>query len=310
MELKHLITFKQVAKTLSFSRAAEELNYAQPTISAQIQALETELGVALFNRLGRQIILTEAGKELLSYAEKLTDLADEARSAMGQIGKEPLGDVRIGASESILAYHLPPLIKGFQAQFPTVRLVINPTHHDNLVEAVRDGQIDIALAYRESIDDSLGSEFLLNEPAVLVTAPGHALAHKSQIKPDDLAGQTLLAPFLHCPYRLLFQRLLDEHGVEMTTNYEFNSTHPIKQFASQGGGIALLPAPNVASEIKNGELAQLNWAGATLSIPIMMIWHPDKWESAAVASLKQYLRENFAQKQLEKQSTNGRQQQR
>jgi len=295
MELKHLTTFKQVAKTLSFSRAAEALNYAQPTVSAHIQALETELGIALFNRLGRQIILTEAGKELLAYAEKLTDLADEARMSVGQIGKEALGTVRLGASESILAYRLAPVLKAFRSQFPMIRLVINPVQYNDLIEAVRDGQIDIALAYRETVDPNLVHEVLLNEQLVLVTSPGHPLAQNNPVTADDLAGKTLLAPSLNCPYRLLFKHVLDEHGVNMITNYEFGATQPIKQFAGQGGGVAVLPEPVVVSEIKNGELAQLAWAGSDLSIPIMMVWHPQKWEPAAVSSLKNYLRKTLTQ---------------
>lgn len=293
LELKHLITFKQVAQTLNFSRAAKTLNYAQPTVSAHIQALEAELGVALFNRLGKQITLTQAGEKLLTYARQLTELADEARLSIGQIGEAALGAVRVGASESILAYRLPPLLRDFQSRFPAVRLVINPVRFDNLLKAVRKGQIDLALAFREAVDPDLSFEILVTERLALVSAPQHRLAQLKPVTPVDLAGETLLAPSLDCPYRLLFKRVLADHGVEMTVNYQFGSTQPIKQFAAQGGGIALLPEPTVSAEVQAGMLVRLNWTGADLCIPIVMVWHPKKWEAAAAQMLKDYLRQNF-----------------
>ncbi len=290
MELKHLNTFKQVARTLSFTRAAELLHYAQPTVTAHVQALENELGVALFNRLGREIVLTEAGERLLVYAERLTDLAAEAETSLGRLGEEPVGDVRIGASETLLTYRLPKMMLGFQKQYPTVRLIINPVSFPDLVSAVRQGQIDIALAFRETFEDDLGYETLLVERMLLLVAPDNPLAQAEAVTADMLAGEMLLSTSAKCPYRAYFGRILDKAGVEMASNYQFGAIEPVKQFAAHNGGVALLAEIAVQGEIERGELVALPWMGPPLEVPAVMVWHPEKWESAAVQAVKGYMK--------------------
>lgn len=117
MEIRNLATFQAVARFLSFNRAALELNYAQSSVSAQIQALEDELGVQLFDRLGRRILLTEAGSKLLQYAEKMLDLADETRAEVAG-AKELKGSLTIKVPETIGVHRLPKVIKEFKSGFP------------------------------------------------------------------------------------------------------------------------------------------------------------------------------------------------
>jgi len=294
MELKHLQTFKQVAKTLNFSRAAENLQYAQPTISSHIQALEKELGVMLFNRMGGQIQLTEAGKGLLAYADRMTDLEEEARKRIGQLDNAPLGDIRIGASEAILAHRLPSLVSDFQFRYPNLRLIINPVHFRDLTDAVKQGQIDLALAYREHVDPDLAFEVLFDEPLRLYVGAKHPLLEKADLSIGDLEGETLLAPSMNCPYRLLFRKVLEGRHVTMRDNYQFGSNEPIKQFASRVGGVALLAENSVRDELRRGDLVPLPLSEGKLSIPGVMVWHPDRWESAAVRALKGFIRKYFS----------------
>src|SRR5436305_2708758 len=110
MELRQLETFRMVAGQLSFTRAATALGYAQSSVTAQIQALESELGVALFDRLGRHVALTESGQRLLEYAERLLSLAEEARTALAD-GAEPTGTLTVGAPETALTYRLPRVLQ-------------------------------------------------------------------------------------------------------------------------------------------------------------------------------------------------------
>src|SRR5215210_5308545 len=117
MELRQLETFRAVAGPLSFTRAAVTLGYAQSSVTAQIQALEAELGVALFDRLGRRVALTEAGQRLLEYADRLLSLADEARAAVAE-GAEPAGTLTVGAPETVLTYRLPRVLQRYRATFP------------------------------------------------------------------------------------------------------------------------------------------------------------------------------------------------
>ena len=123
MDLRQLKTFQVVATALSFTRAAERLDYAQSSVTAQIRALEEELGVPLFDRLGRRVALTDSGARLLEYADKLLSLADEAYLAIAETD-EPTGQLVISAPETLSAYRLPPLLKQFRQKFPRVQLIL------------------------------------------------------------------------------------------------------------------------------------------------------------------------------------------
>src|ERR1700743_2802233 len=124
LDLRQIRTFTEVARTRSFTKAAAQLYYAQSSVTAQVHALEQDLGSPLFNRLGRQVELTEAGRRFLSYAEKLICLAEAARMAVQQNG-EIAGPLVVSASESLLTYRLPELLRTFQSTYPDVQLMLH-----------------------------------------------------------------------------------------------------------------------------------------------------------------------------------------
>jgi DNA-binding transcriptional LysR family regulator len=130
MELRELAAFREVARSSSFSRAAAHLGYVQSTVSAQIQALERDLGVQLFDRLGRTITLTSAGQALLPHAERLLELSVEARAAtVGAMTTEGAlgGTITVSAPESLLTYRLPAVLSRFRSQHPGVAIDLRPT---------------------------------------------------------------------------------------------------------------------------------------------------------------------------------------
>lgn len=124
MEIKQLITYKTAAENLNFTLTARMLNFAQSSVTAQIKALEAELGTPLFERLGKRLVLTEAGRQFKLYADKMIILTEEAKMVV-RGDKEPAGTLIIGAQESQCTYRLPPILKKFKDQFPHVRLVFN-----------------------------------------------------------------------------------------------------------------------------------------------------------------------------------------
>ena len=180
MEIRQLKTFQTVARFLSFNRAADELHYAQSSISAQIQALEEELGVQLFDRLGRRILLTEAGVRLLQYAEKILDLADEAPSGVVD-SRELRGSLTIKVPETIGVHRMPPVISRFRSRYPKVRLRFVSCSHEGLQKDLRKGITDLAFLLTESIQAAdLEAEMLGIEP------PG--TGHPPQPPIDDTTG--------------------------------------------------------------------------------------------------------------------------
>jgi len=293
MEIRQLRTFQAVAQMLSFNRAAERLHYAQSSISAQIQALEEELEVKLFDRLGRRILLTEAGERLLQYARKILDLADETRAEIVR-SKEPEGALTIRVPESFCAYRLPPVVKQFRSRFPKVRLSFITCAVENLQKDLRKGITDLAFLLTESIQAAdLEAEALGFEHIMLVASPGHPLVAKPEIKTRDLEGETILLSKVDCSYRKSFEQILDQENIRPGTTLEFNSVEAIKQCVMEGVGITILPEIAVAREIAQGRLAALTWGEGEMEVALLMIWYKERWLSPTLSAFIRMARDVY-----------------
>ncbi|RJQ84929.1 MAG: LysR family transcriptional regulator [Desulfobacteraceae bacterium] len=291
MEIQQLRTFCTVARLLSFKQAAERLNYAQSSISAQIHALEEDLGVRLFDRLGRHILLTEAGDRLLQYAERILDLTEETRAEVASTS-EPQGTLTIRVPETFCAHRLPPVILKFQTIFPKVRLRFITCAVEGLQKDLRKGITDLAFLITESIQASdLGVEALGFESVVIVSHPDHPLASKSIVQTKDLEAETVLHSNVDCSYRKSFQQLLDHENVRLARSIEFSSVAALKQCAIRGVGIAILPEVTVEEEIARGRLSVLPWSQGKLEMALLMIWYKDRWLSPSLSAFMNMTRE-------------------
>ncbi len=292
MELRQIKTFRAVATTLSFTRAAEALDYAQSSVTAQVQALEEELRVPLFERLGKRVILTEAGQRLLVYADKMLKLAQEAREAVAS-DVEPQGALTVGAPESLCVYRLPPVLQQFRVRFPRVRLVFRPVVATaEMYRALHDGRMDVCFLLENAVaDDALTGERLVAEPLRILAHPEHPLARRTRVAPGDLEGEPLLLTEPGCSYRVPFERALAAAGCCPGSVMEFGSVEAIKQCVIAGMGIAILPEVAIAAEIAQGRLAALDWVGPVCSIGTQMVWHKDKWLSPALRAFLDVARE-------------------
>ncbi len=294
MELRQLTTFRMVATTLSFSRAAAALNYVQSSVTAQIQVLEEELGVDLFDRLGKRVALTDAGKRLLEYAEKILALADEARAVVSG-GDAPTGTVTISAPETLCTYRIPTILREFRTRFPLVKLMFRPYPFADLHRCVSDGSVDVAFIIDEPFHSmSLMVEPLVIEPLLILASPDHPLVHLPYVHAHHLEGEPFLLTEVGCAYRNMFERALNEAGIHPTTNLEFSSVEAIKQCVIANMGIAVLPAVAVASEISQGRLAALKWGGHDFQVVTQMLWHKEKWLSPALHAFLNVAREMLA----------------
>ena len=215
MELRQLETFKAVAANLSFTRAASALGYAQSSVTAQVQVLEAELGVRLFDRLGRRIVLTDAGERLLAYADRILGLAEEARAALAD-GAEPAGSLTVGAPETVMTYRLPRLLQQFRGRFPRVRLVFRPTPNAELQRAIAEGSLDVGFGLGEPIlAHGLSVELLGADALAVVAPPGHPLASAERVAPADLQRETLLLGEQLLDRRLDDVRLLSARSAKL-----------------------------------------------------------------------------------------------
>ena len=286
LDLRELKTFRVVATEKSFTRAANLLHYAQSSVTAQVHRLEEELGVPLFDRLGRRVELTLAGRQLLTYAERLLDLADEAKCSVQNDG-QPAGILTVAAPETLLAYRMPELLKRFQADYPAIHLSLVASESCALGPAgiILAPQVDIAFTLDVPLKAGhLTVERLRPEPIVLSVSPQHPLAGKKNVKAEAIGREQVLLTDKACSYRAVFERTLKAEGVPVGSSLEFLSVEAIKQCALAMMGIAVLPKVVVANELKRGTLVAVDWPRQPLLVYTQMFRHQDKWMSPVMCA--------------------------
>ncbi len=297
MEVRQLEIFHALAEELNFTRTAERVHCVQSNVTTQIRSLEEELGAQLFDRLAKRVVLTEAGKRLLPYAEKVLVTLSEAKHVLAP-GAVPSGPLKVGAPESVLTYRLPLVLRKFRKQYPEVELMFRPYADEDarLAEPLESGQLDVTIRMVDKIDDPrLLSIRLRTERVIFVAGPAHPLAAKAQVALEDLANQTMLLTEAGCAYRKKLDDLLALRRIRPKNTTEFTSVEAIKGCAALGMGIALLPKIALAAELRANRLVELHWRGTAMDIATHVIWHKDKWISPAmsafVKTLEKELRE-------------------
>jgi DNA-binding transcriptional LysR family regulator len=273
MDPRTLATFRTAARTLSFTRTAELLNYAQSSITAQMKGLEQDLGVALFARVGNRIELTEPGHTFLDYAERLLALMDEARGALK--GGAAEGLVRFTAAETLCSYRLPAVLHAFSARHPQARLQFVPMPVRDFKRQLLEGALAAAFVLEEPFSHAgLSVEWLRAEPVGIYAAASHRLAAAGRVTALDLLREQCLLTDSGCSYRNQFERALIAAGAHPATRLEFQSIEAIKRCVELGMGIAPLPDIAAAGERRAGRLVRLAWADRPLEVASHLVWNP------------------------------------
>ncbi len=282
MELRDLKTFVTVATLLNFNQAGKALNAAQSTVSVRIKALEEELDVRLFDRLGRRVLLTEAGGRLLAYGRKLVELEEEARrDVAGEDSARAFITVRM--PETLCVHRLSGVLRRFLAARPGSRLRLLPCAVGGLTEDLRRGVTDLGFVLaNEVLSRDMRSEFLGTEELRLVAAPGHPLTTLPWVDAEDLAGLPLLLSTSDCSYRRILEGIVAQTGREPMTVVECGSVEAVKRYAAAGLGVTILPAETIRAELAAKSLAVAAWREGPLEAAVLMLWHKDKWVSPAL----------------------------
>jgi DNA-binding transcriptional LysR family regulator len=294
MEVRQLQIFRTLSEELSFTRTAEKVHTVQSNVTAQIKALEEELGTPLFDRLGRRVTLTDAGRNFLPFASQALAAMDHGQRALKN-GAEPSGPLRIGSPESVLTYRLPEVLHAFRRHFPHVELIFSPYYSSTtLAPGLEAGKLDMAIYMTDSkFSANIKSIRLRTEQVFLLAEPSHPLASRPAVKPSDLAGQNLLLTEAGCSYREKLDRTLALANIRPANVTEFYSVEAIRQCVSLGMGLGLLPAIVVARELRQHHLKALNWAGPSLDIATHILWHKDKWISPAMAAFMKMVKDKL-----------------
>ncbi|MEX2184323.1 MAG: LysR family transcriptional regulator [Chloroflexota bacterium] len=253
--------FLEIARRGNLSRAAEALHVTQPAVTARLQALESEVGSALFRRGRRGMSLTDAGRAFLPYAERAMLALDEGASLVRGLAHGGTGELVLGAAPAVSTYVLPALLVRFTDRHPRVRLVVRTGHSEEILEMALRREIDLGLV-RELRHPDIESRPLYEDELLLVVHPSHPFAERGRIAVEEIGGARLILFDRTSSYYDLTNAYFRQAGVVPDGVMELDNIDSAKQMVGQGLGIALLPHTAVASELADGRLAVVALSGA------------------------------------------------
>ncbi|WP_411833798.1 LysR family transcriptional regulator [Pseudoxanthomonas mexicana] len=239
--LKPLRAFCQTVRLGSVSRAAEALYVSQPAISLQLQALERELGVRLFERSGRRLAPSREGQLLFELAQPLVEGIDGLEASFrDRLGGLDAGELNIAANSSTILYLLPRIVEHFRAQHPDVRLTLHNAITADGTDLLRSDAVDLAVGSMTDVPADLSYAPIYRFEPLLITPPDHPLAKKTPLRLEDISPYGLILP----PKRQITYRLVDlvfqQHRVPYTVALEVGGWEVIKQYVAMGMGISIV----------------------------------------------------------------------
>ena len=280
MELSDLAVFSTVARVGSVTQAARELNTVQSNVTNRIQTLEQEVGLALFERHSRGMVLTGAGKRLVPFADRLALLSREALIAVRDDGVAA-GPLTIGSMETTAAARLPALLADFHRRFPEVQLALRTGPTADLVKAVLDGSLDGAFVAGPIEHSELEVAFAFKEELVLVTARRwRSLVALRHAKRET--GVAILVFRTGCSYRQRLEQLLIEMGWPCTARFDFGTLDGIIGCVSADMGLTLLPRAVIEHAERRGLVRMHDSKSVTARVDTLFIRRKSNYCSSAV----------------------------
>src|SRR6476469_6649135 len=270
MDLAALKIFLAVAHERSFSRAAAKVHRTQPAVSQAVRRLEVELGEQLFDRSSKTGTLTEAGRMLQNYGERLVRLAEETESAVRDLRDMRRGRVLIGANEAAV-HTLLPLISRFRQRYPDITIDVRRVPARQIAVEVQQGSLDFgALTFHPS-EEGLLEVPVGTDELVLLMPPSHTLANRRQVAMDDIAQEPVVAHNDPSPARERVLRLFESRHVPLRMVISLPSLDGIKRAIEMKLGVALLPRRCAITEIASGRLVAVPVAGVSRKRQLMLV---------------------------------------
>ncbi len=254
MELFQLRSFYEVARSGSFSKAAENLCITQPALSRQIVILEKTVGISLFNRHNRGVNLTDAGRRLFEYAEDVLKLLDKASKSLKEMQNLESGQLKIGASTTIGNYLLPTWLAKFLNLHPGVDVCLQVGNSDTIIEQLVDGLFDFAFVAGFSSTPGLCIEPLLEDEILFLVGPDHPLAKAESLLQPDLAKEVLIFRESGSATKQAVDSLLSQTGIQPARVITLGNTEAVKRAVIAGMGVTFLSKHTVTLELKTGLL--------------------------------------------------------
>lgn len=283
MDFKYLYTFKTIVEEGSFIKAAAKLNYTQSTITFQMGQMEQELSTKLFEKIGRRMMLTKAGKQLVPYVNDVLTSVNKMRYFENDLA-ECQGDLQIGIAETQLCYKMPSILKEFHQQAPNARLFLRSMNCYDIRDELINGTLDIGVFY-ENVS-GYGSNLITipmgTFPIILVASPETKNRYPDFITPDQKIPISFIINEPNSIFRQLFERYIREKSILLDHTIELWSIPTIKNLVKSSVGISFLPKFSVQEELDRGELVEIPTDLSNVQVSAVCGYHKNKWISPLI----------------------------
>jgi len=280
MDFDQLETFLEVARLNSFSRAAEKRFRTQPAISAQIRALEEEVGARLLDRTGGKVAITAAGKAFQKFAEETLQSRRSVLTLLAEMERVPRGEIVVGANEATCLYILPEVFAEFKKQYAGVNVSINRAEHARILEQVIDHSVDFGIVSLPVNDNRLTVVPIHKDELVLIAEPNHALARCTAVSVAQIAEYPLLLP-KSGRSREAIDNAFANRRLKASVSMELDSSELMKRFVEAGVGVGVIARSNVLEDHRAGVLCAISLSDVRIPRDLALVFRKDKALSRA-----------------------------
>jgi LysR family transcriptional regulator, low CO2-responsive transcriptional regulator len=280
MDFDQLETFLEVAKLSSFSRAAERRFRTQPAISAQIRALEDEVGARLLDRSGGKVALTAPGKVFQRYAEDALEQRRVALLAVAEMHRVPRGEIVVAANEGTCLHILPEVFAEFKRQYPNVAVGVKRLEHAKILESIIENSCDFGVVSMPVTDKRLTVVVIHRDELIVITPPDHPLALRRKATVAEVAECPLLLPKVGRT-RDALENLFHDRRVKPNVSMELDSSELLKRFVAAGIGVGFIARSNVVEDLRAKALAAVELSDASIQRDLALVFRKDKALSRA-----------------------------
>lgn len=292
LEIRHLQTFIAIVELGGFTKAADNLGYAQSTITSHIQLLENELDTALFDRLGKKIVLTNMGRQLVPHAKKMLEIYKEIKDMTNE-KDQVTGDLVIGASESLSIYRLGKILKEYKRQYPKVNIILKNSICSDLRKRLYTGEFDLVFTIEPEVrDDNLEVKNLKDETMVIISELNSDLGFFKRNSEEQVSKENVIFSEKGCSSRISFENYLKQNKIKYVNPLEFSSIEAIKKCVINGLGISILPLYAVEKEIFENSIKTMELDENFDKYATQLIYHKNKNQSTAMKKLIEITFEN------------------
>jgi DNA-binding transcriptional LysR family regulator len=292
MDVRDLQVFLSVSKHLNYTRAGEEINLSQPSVSVRIHQLESELRVKLFEQLGKKVVLTDAGQLLVPYANRVIAAIDDAHHAIDELQGLERGSLRIGASTTPGMYLVPQVVARFKRSHPKIDIHLRIKDTREVEDGVLNNEFDFGFVGGHLAAAEVSAHAWLTDELLLVVSPDHRLRNKKTVRKQDLEGESFIVRESGSATRATIVTQLQQANFELETVIEMENPESIKKAVQSGLGIAFISKFAIATELKAKTLTAIRVRDLTINRELKIVHRKDKHLSRAAVAFIEMARDH------------------